>query len=253
MHRQRVMPCLLLKNGGLVKTVRFKDPRYVGDPINAVRIFNEREVDELVVLDIMATREGRGPDTNRIRDLASECFMPFAYGGGIRSLNQIEEILRIGAEKVCLNSAVTTTPNLVTEAAKQFGSQSIVVSLDFRRTLWRGYDVLTHGGTRSARISPVACATRAEQLGAGEILLNSVDRDGTMQGYDLDLVRSVVDAVSIPVVACGGAGSLQDVASVIRQAGASAACAASLFVFHGKHRAVLINFPRQQELEAILT
>lgn len=253
MYRQRILPCLLLKDGGLAKTIRFKNARYVGDPINAVRIFNEREVDELVVLDITATRAGREPNLEQIQDLASECFMPFAYGGGISSLRQMEQVLRIGAEKVCINSAVATNPGLVTEAAKQFGSQSVVVSMDVRRSRWRGYQVRTHSGTQSTKLSPVEYAQQAEQLGAGEIFLNSIDHDGTMQGYDLALTKSVVDAVQIPVTSCGGAGCLNDLSAVIQQAGASAACAGSLFIYHGKHQAVLINFPRQQELESLLT
>lgn len=253
MYRQRVLPCLLLRDGGLVKTVRFKSPRYVGDPINAVRIFNEREVDELVVLDISASRRTQTPSFAQISDLASECFMPFAYGGGVRTLQHVEQILRIGAEKVCLNGVAAANPGFVTEAAERFGSQSIVVSMDVRYSRWRGERVYLNGGTRRTDFAPEAYARRAESLGAGEILLNSIDRDGTMQGYDLALTRRVADAVRIPVIACGGAGSLTHVSDVIQQGGASAACAGSLFIFQGKHRAVLINFPCQQELEALLT
>jgi len=245
----RVIPCLLLKGRGLVKTVRFKDPTYVGDPINAIKIFNEKEVDELIFLDITATPEKRPPPYQVLSEIASECFMPLAYGGGVRSLGEIEKIFSLGVEKVCLNTAAAEDPTLVTEAAKAFGNQSIVVSVDVRKSLFGKYEIFTHGGRRKARQELLSYVRRMEELGAGELLLTAIDRDGTMQGYDRDLVRRVTEAVGIPVIACGGAGGLGDLTAVM-ECGAAAAAAGSLFVFHGRHRAVLISYPSREELNA---
>ncbi len=252
MHRARVMPCLLLRNAGLVKTVRFADPTYIGDPINAVRIFNEREVDELVVLDIEASSNQREPPFTMIEELAGECFMPLTYGGGVQTIEQMERIFRLGVEKICINTAAIENPQFVAEASSVFGSQSIVVSIDVKRNLWGAYQVLTNTRKSATRENPVEMASRMADLGAGEIFLNSVDRDGTMKGYDIGLIASVTSAVPVPVIACGGAGSLLDVAAAVRQGGASAAAAGSMFVFHGKHRAVLISFPEPLELAATL-
>lgn len=248
----RVIPCLLLHDGGLVKTRRFSSPSYVGDPINAVRIFNEKEVDELIFLDISATKEGRTPDFKLTSAIASECFMPFCVGGGIRDLGQIEALLRLGVEKVALNTIAAESPEFVEAAARTFGSQSIVVSIDAKRSMLGSYGVRTCAGTRSVGRHAVEYARRAEEWGAGEIMLTSIDRDGMMKGYDLELIRAVASAVTVPVIACGGAGSVADLAAVVRDAGASAAAAGSLFVYHGKHRAVLINFPARAELDAVV-
>ncbi|MGE0756150.1 MAG: AglZ/HisF2 family acetamidino modification protein [Pirellulaceae bacterium] len=248
MYRTRVIPCLLLKDGGLVKTVRFTKPRYVGDPINAIRIFNEKEVDELVVLDIMATRQRREPPYEQIAEIASECFMPVCYGGGITQLCQIERILKLGIEKISLNSALVERPELVAEAARAFGSQSIVASLDVKSTWLGGERVYVRGGRSRTSFDPITWARRVESLGAGEILLNSIDRDGTMSGFDLALTRRVADAVAIPVIGCGGAGGIDDLVAAVRDGRASAAAAGSLFVFHGKHRAVLISYPPEHVL-----
>lgn len=252
MYRARVMPCLLLKGAGLVKTYRFSKPVYVGDPINAVRIFNEKEVDELVVLDISATIEGREPAFEMLEEIAGECFMPLAWGGGIKRMDQIERVFKLGAEKVCINTAAVENPGLIRQAASAFGSQSIVVSLDVKRTMLGKYRVYTRGGRQKTHLDAVGFAQQMEESGAGEIFLTAIDRDGTMQGYDLELTRLVAEAVSIPVIACGGAGTLLDFSAVVRQARASAAAAGSLFVFHGRHRAVLISFPPQVELEKTL-
>lgn len=250
--RTRVIPCLLLKNTGLVKTTKFKDPRYLGDPRNVVKIFNDKEADELVLLDITATCEGRGPRFELIGEIASECFMPLAYGGGITSLDEVKRLIGIGIEKVVLNSAAVANPGLVEATARVIGSQSVVVSMDVKQKfLTRRYEVHTHSGTRGSGLDPVAFARRMEEAGAGEIFLNSVDRDGTMSGYDLDLVRSVVQAVRIPVVACGGAAAVEDLARVIH-VGASAASAGSMFVYQGKLKAVLISFPAAPELNRAL-
>lgn len=249
MLKTRVIPCLLLKNEGLVKTVQFKHPKYVGDPINAVKIFNEKEVDELVFLDTTATIENRKPPLKLISEIATECFMPFCYGGGIRSIEDIAELFKLGVEKVSLNSYAVENPSLISRAADMFGNQSIVVSIDVKKTLFGKYRVFTQGGRKASKHDPVEFAVRMQEAGAGELFLNSIDRDGTMQGYDLDLIKRVSEAVSIPVIACGGAGSLDDFAAAVKQGGASAVSAGSLFVFQGRHRAVLITYPSTKELE----
>lgn len=252
MIRTRVIPCLLLKGQGLVKTVKFKDPKYVGDPINAVRIFNEKECHELIFLDITATVEQRKPRFDVIADIAGECFMPFGYGGGIRDTDDIKKILQLGVEKVVINSYATENPGFIRSAAELFGSQSIVVSIDARRNFFGKYEVVTHGGRKGTNLDPVAFAAEMERQGAGEIIINSVDRDGMMQGYDLALIARVSAAVSIPVVALGGAGTVADFGLAVDQGGASAVAAGSMFVFYGKHRAVLISFPSDNELLTVL-
>jgi imidazole glycerol-phosphate synthase subunit HisF len=239
----RIIPVLLLANGGLVKTVKFRDPRYVGDPINAVRIFNEKQVDELTVLDIRASTDGRPPDEPAIAEIASEAFMPVAYGGGIRDLATATRLIRLGVEKVVINTASSERPAEVRAIADLLGSSTLVVSIDAAIRDDGTYEVLTHAGTRSTGVDVRAQAESMAALGAGELLLNSVDNDGTMEGYDLRLVRAVSGVVDIPVVACGGAGVPSDLVSVIRDGGATAAAAGSLFVFHGRHRAVLITYP----------
>lgn len=251
MLRARAIPCLLLRNGGLVKTVRFADAKYVGDPINAVRIFNDKEVDELVFLDISATPSDRGPAFDLIEDIASEAFMPFAYGGGITTIEQVKRLLGLGVEKVVINSAIASRPGLIEEAARLAGSSSVVGSLDVRLGLLGRYGVYVNGGRTEIGRDPVEHARTLESQGAGEILLSAIHRDGTMEGYDLELVRRVAGAVSIPVVAVGGAGRLEDLRKAV-DAGASGSAAGSLFVFKGKHRAVLITYPGYSELEALL-
>jgi imidazole glycerol-phosphate synthase subunit HisF len=247
----RLIPCLLLRGAGCVKTVRFRKPVYLGDPINVVRIFNEREVDELILLDIDACREGRGPRFARLADLASECFMPVCYGGGVRSLGDVERLFAIGIEKVSINTHAVLNPALVEEAVRRFGSQSIVASVDVRKGFFGGRRVVTCGGRRAHALDPVVHAREMERRGAGEVLLNSVDRDGVMRGYDLALVGEVSAAVRVPVVALGGAGSLADAGTVLR-AGAAAAAAGSLFCFAGPDREVLINYPDRGDIDAEL-
>jgi cyclase len=239
----RVIPVLLLADGGLVKTVRFREPRYVGDPINAVRIFNDKQVDELVVLDIGATVEGRPPDFDAIAEIVSEAFMPVAYGGGVRDVGTATRLVQLGVEKVVVNAAALECPDDVAAIADRLGRSTLVVSIDARRRAGGGHDVVARRATVATGLDAVAHARAAAGLGAGEIVVTSVDRDGTFEGYDLDLVRSVTAAVDVPVIACGGAGSLDDLASVVRDGGAAAAAAGSLFVFHGRHRAVLITYP----------
>jgi cyclase len=248
-----MIPCLLVHNGGLVKTVNFGNLKYVGDPINAVRIYNEKEVDELVVLDIDATVNGVEPDYQLISHLASECRMPLCYGGGVRTVAQIEKIISLGVEKVAVSSAVVENPKLISDAATRVGSQSVVVVIDVKKTsLLRRQEVVTHNGSRRTGLNPVEFARQMEELGAGEIVINSVDRDGEMKGYDLDLVEQVRQAVRLPLTVLGGAGSLDDLRELIRRYGIIGAAAGSLFVFKGRYRAVLINYPNRAEKEALL-
>lgn len=252
MLRPRIIPCLLVKNGGLVKTQRFVSPKYVGDPINVVRILNEKEVDEIIILDIDATAKARDPDYILIRDLAGECRMPLCYGGGVRHVDQFERIVSLGVEKVAISSAAVHEPGLVAQASRTVGSQSVVVVMDVKRSgVPGGYEVWTHNASRSTGISPVDMARSMEKLGAGEIVINAIDRDGTMQGYDLELVWSVREAISLPITVLGGAGSLQDIGGLIRAYGAIGAGAGSLFVFKGVHRAVLVTYPRHEEKDAL--
>jgi cyclase len=251
MYRARVIPCLLLSGERLVKTVRFRQPSYVGDPINAVKIFNDREVDELMLLDIGATRERRDPPYAHLQLMAGECFMPLTYGGGVRTVEQARRLFGLGIEKVLINSAFAETPALVAGIAAEYGSQAVIVGIDAGHDWLRRPRVLTRGGTSNTGRAPAEYAREAADRGAGEILLTSIDRDGTMQGFDRDLVHEVAAAVPIPVVACGGAGSVAHLAAAI-EAGASAAAAGSLFVFAGPRRAVLINYPSAAELRAAL-
>jgi cyclase len=239
----------LLKGQGLVKTVNFTDPKYIGDPMNAVKIFNDKEVHELVFLDITASTEKRSPRLDYISDIASECFMPLGYGGGIRTVKQAEDIFNRGVEKVIINSCAVENPSFIHELAEQFGSQSIVVSIDVKKDILGNYQTYTHSGTTKTRWDPITWAQEAERLGAGEIFLNSIDRDGMMKGYDIPLIKSVTASVSIPVVACGGAGKVEDFSIAVHEGGASAVAAGSIFVYYGKHRAVLINFPNDEELK----
>ncbi len=252
MLKVRVIPCLLYQGSGLVKTRKFDEERYVGDPVNAIRIFNEKSVDELIFLDISAVANKRPPDLEVIRDIASECFMPLCYGGGISDMKQIEAIFKVGVEKVAINTNAIENPSLVAEAGRHFGSQSIVVSLDVKRNMFGKYSVHTHNGKRNQKMDPVETAKRMEGLGAGELFINSIDRDGMQNGYDIDLLHKVSNAVSIPVIGCGGAGKIEHLAEAVEKGGVSAVAAGSLFVFHGKFRAVLISYPEMDELERLL-
>lgn len=252
MIRPRVIPALLLKGQGLVKTVKFKEPKYLGDPINIVRIFNDKEVDELVLLDITATPESRGPQFDLLRNIASEAFIPLAYGGGICSMDDVRKLLSIGIEKLIMNTSAVETPSLVREVADHAGSQAAVVSMDVKKNFLGKYEVFTHCGQKKTGLDPVKHAVEMERMGVGEIIINSIDRDGTMQGYDVELVRRVADAVRVPVVACGGAGNLSHVSEVIKQGHASAAAAGSIFVFQGPLRGVLISYPTPKELKEFI-
>lgn len=248
MLRSRFIPTLLLKGRGLYKTVKFKNETYIGDPINAVRIFNDKAVDELILLDIDAHRRGTGPNFELIADIASEAFVPLCYGGGVTRLDQFEKLFKLGIEKVAVNSAAVGTMDLVSQAARVFGSQSVVVGIDVRRSLFGRAERYVRSASQSTKESPAAAAARAEEAGAGELLVYSVDRDGTGQGYDIPIVREVSGAVRIPVIACGGAGSLRDMVAAIRDGHAASAAAGSVFVFQGKHRAVLITYPDERAI-----
>lgn len=249
MLRTRVIPALLLRDESLVKTVRFGKFTYVGDPCNTVRIFNELEVDELVFLDIAATREGRPPNLALLSDIANECFMPLGYGGGIRSFEDAQAILKLGFEKIVVNSSAVENPRLVTELAHHFGRQAVIVSIDVKRDLLGHHRVRTRSGTHNTGRDPVVWAREAERLGAGEILLTSIDREGTWEGFDIDLVKSVTHAVRVPVIAQGGAGSLAHIGAAVRQAAASAVALGSMVVFQKKGMGVLVNFPDPAQLE----
>ena len=250
MLKTRVIPCLLLQNGRLVKTVNFDDEKYVGDPINAVKIFNDKEVDELILLDISATVEKKKPNFALISQIANECFMPLAYGGGIKSIDEIKKILNSGTEKVVINSYAIENPLFIKKAAEIFGNQSIVISIDVKKNKLGNYAIFTNNGKKETGLNPKDFVVQMEKMGAGEIFLNSIDKDGTMQGFDLDLISEVSKTIDIPLIACGGAGKVEDFSKAIR-AGASAISAGSMFVFYGRQRAVLINFPSQKELDLI--
>jgi cyclase len=252
MLRTRIIPVLLLRNESLVKTRQFGHFEYIGDPCNTVRIFNELEVDELVVLDIMATREKRQPNFELLADISSECFMPMGYGGGISSFEHARQIFNIGFEKVIINSAAYETPALITEIADVFGTQAVIASIDVKHTLFGGERVYSHGAKRRLAHEPVQWACEMEKRGAGEILLTSVNREGMWSGFDLDLVKRVCDAVSVPVVAQGGASGLNDIRAVVKKAGASAVALGSMVVFQKKDMGVLVNFPTTNQLQECL-
>lgn len=246
----RLIPVLLLSGSRLVKTTQFSDAQYIGDPRNAVRIFNDKQVDELILLDIDATPHGRPPDFPLVEEIVSEAFMPVAYGGGITTVEQARRVVSIGIEKIVVSTAGVEDPMLVPALAEELGSQSVVACLDVA-TRRKRYEIVTRSGTHRTGVDPIDLARRFADAGAGEIVVMSVDRDGTMAGYDLGLVSGVVGAVSVPVVACGGAGSLDD-ASRAFAAGCAGAAAGSLFVFRGRHRAVMINYPTQEQVKAVI-
>jgi cyclase len=248
MLRPRIIPCLLIQDSGLVKTVRFKDPKYVGDPINAVKIFNEKEADELIVLDIDASVKGVEPNYKQIANLAAECRMPLCYGGGIRTAEQAKRIISLGVEKVAISSAALADPMLITRIAEEIGRQSVVVVLDHKhRLLSKSQDVWTHNGTRNTKRSVLEVAMEMQELGAGEIVINSIDNDGRMKGYDVALAAKLRETVSIPITVLGGGGSLEHMRDVVAECGVVGVSAGSFFVFKGPYRAVLISYPGDQQ------
>jgi cyclase len=244
MLRPRIIPCLLVQNGGLVKTKGFKNPKYVGDPINAVKIFNEKEVDELIVLDIDASVNNIEPNYRLISNLANECRMPFCYGGGIKTAAQASKIISLGVEKIAVSSSAIENPNLITQISKEIGKQSVVVVLDVKKRMFnRGYDVYTHNGKNNTKISVEDAFQKFEELGTGEIVINSIDNDGKMSGYDLSLASKIKEFSKVPLTILGGAGSLKDIEDLLNCCGLIGSAAGSLFVFKGVYRAVLINYP----------
>ncbi len=252
MLRPRIIPCLLVRNKGLVKTVNFKDGKYVGDPINAVRIFNEKKVDELIVLDIDATQKRTEPDYSLIGKLAAECRMPFCYGGGIRDSNQARRIISLGVEKVALSAAAVEAPDLVTAISNELGSQSVVAVLDIKKKRFGAkYEVWTHNGTRNTHLDAVELAGTLQSAGVGEIVINSIASDGEMSGYELGILKEVRKEISIPMTALGGAGSLDDIRQLFKTLGVIGAAAGSLFVFKGAYKAVLINYPNWEERQRL--
>ncbi|WP_080780299.1 AglZ/HisF2 family acetamidino modification protein [Chryseobacterium phocaeense] len=251
MLRPRVIPSLLIQDNGLVKTVNFKNPKYVGDPINAVRIFNEKEVDELAIFDIDATAKGLEPNYSLIERIANQSRMPLCYGGGVKTVEQAQRIFSLGIEKIALSSAVLQNPQLITQIADRVGSQSVIVVLDVKKKLFGGYEVYTHNGKKSTGINPVKFVEEAQHLGAGEIIINSIDQDGVMKGYDMGLIEKIREKISLPLTVLGGAGSLKDIKQVIDKHGIIGVAAGSLFVFKGVYKAVLINYPSFDEKEGL--
>ena len=252
MLRPRIIPCLLVSNKGLVKTVKFKNPKYVGDPINAVRIFNEKETDELMILDIDATKLNKEPDYRSIEFWASECRMPLCYGGGIKTVEQAQRIFSLGVEKVALSSEAIYNTKIISKIAERVGSQSVVVVLDAKKKTFGGYELFTHNASKSTGLNAIDFAKRCVQEGAGEIVINSIDREGTMKGYDLDLIRKVRNVIDTPMTVLGGAANLDDLGTLISEFGIIGASAGSLFVFKGKYKAVLINYPGKADKDSLI-
>jgi imidazole glycerol-phosphate synthase subunit HisF len=251
MLRPRIIPCLLLQDNGLVKTIKFKDPKYVGDPINAVRIFNEKEVDELAIFDIDATTLNIEPNYSLIERIANQSRMPLCYGGGIKTVEQAQRIFGLGVEKIALSSSVVDNPELITDIGCRVGSQSVIVVVDVKKKLFGGYEVFTHNGKKSTGIDPFMFIEKVQKLGAGEIIINSIDKDGSMKGYDLVLIEKVRKSTTLPVTILGGAGSLDDMAMAIEENGIIGASAGSLFVFKGPYKAVLINYPNPHQKDIL--
>lgn len=252
MLRPRIIASLLIQYNGLVKTTKFKEPRYLGDPMNAVRIFNEKEVDELAVFDISATVNGKGPNFKMIENFAEQCTMPLCYGGGITKIEEAQQIFSLGVEKIAISSAAFTNPKLITELSNKVGSQSVVVVLDLKKKLFGGYEVFTHNGTKVIGKSPFELIQNFQALGAGEIVINNIDEDGMMNGYDFSLIEKVREYTTLPITVLGGAGSMEDIGRLIERFGIIGAAAGSKFVYKGKLKGVLINYPNNEEKRAAI-
>lgn len=252
MLKTRVIPALLLKDDALVKTVRFNNPKYIGDPINTVRIFNELEVDELIFLDIAATTEGRSPNFQVLTEIANECFMPLAYGGGLKDMECIKQIFSIGFEKVVLNSAANYDSAIIPQIAEHYGNQAVVASIDVKKNFWGRYEVWTNSGKTNTKKNPVEWAQELESKGAGELIITSIDREGTWSGFDTNLIKSVSAVVNVPVIAHGGAGNIQHIKEVVKDGNASAVALGSMVVYQQKDMGVLINFPDKMSLDSVL-
>lgn len=251
MIQKRIIPCLLLKNEGLVKSEKFTNHRYIGDPINAVKIFNTKEVDELIIIDIQASKKKSEIDWETIKNIASECFMPLSYGGGISNLDQIKRLLKIGVEKVIMNNIALKNPLFISEAVKHFGQSTIVCAVDIKKNFWGSYEVFDHVNNKRLSIKPLDYILKLEKLGIGEVFINNVDRDGTFKGVDLDIILDVLKKISIPLVCSGGISSLKEISSISKH-NISGIAVGSLFVYNGPHRAVLISYPTQKELNNTL-
>ncbi|WP_417291664.1 AglZ/HisF2 family acetamidino modification protein [Corallibacter sp.] len=252
MLQTRVIPCLLLKDDSLVKTINFKKPGYIGDPVNTARIFNELEVDELAVLDITATNNKRKPNFKILTELANECFMPLAYGGGIRSFEDAKKMFHIGIEKVIINTITFDKPEFITQLAAHFGNQAIVASIDVKKNMFGKYQVFSNSGKIKQKVDIIDWAKKLEQLGAGEILLTAIHQEGTWNGFDIELIKSITDAVDIPVIANGGAANLKDIEQVVKKGNASAVSLGSMVVYQNKGMGVLVNFPDSKRLKKVL-
>lgn len=248
MVQKRLIPCLLLHKGGLYKTQRFKKPRYIGDPVNAIKIFNEKEVDELMFIDIDATSSNYDPNYDLIENIASECFMPLCYGGGVKSIEQMKKIYSLGVEKISLSSTAVYSPELLTEAVSIFGSQSVIVTIDVKKDFWGRKKIYTHNGRKNTKLDVIDFLVKMENLGVGEIIINSIDFDGVMGGFDLELIKEAKDSIGVPLIALGGAGSLKHIKEVFTYSKADAVAAGSLFIYQGPLRGVLINYPSQEEI-----
>jgi len=251
MLQNRIMPCLLVQNDKLVKTIRFKNPLYIGDPVNAIKIYNEKEVDELIVVDISENRAQRGPNFRLIREIADECFMPVCYGGGISTIDQIQQILKIGIEKVVINSAIFKNRLLIQQAARLFGNQCIVVSIDVKKNIWGNHKVTFGSGSKTIDTGLPDFVKEMEELGAGELLINDISREGTWEGFDLELLKKATSNADIPVIAMGGAGNMEHITAAISQGKASAVAIGSMAVYQNKGMGVLINFPKKEILETV--
>lgn len=252
MLQKRIIPCLLLHKGGLYKTEKFKKPTYIGDPINAIKIFNEKEVDELMFLDIDATVFQKEPNYKMIEDIASECFMPLCYGGGIKNVEQMKKIYALGVEKISLSSQAVLNPHLIGEAARIFGSQSVLVTIDVKKDFWGKKKVFTHNGKINTKLNPLDFVATVESLGAGEIVINSVDNDGMMSGYDIELLKVLKAVVNVPLIALGGAGKIEHIKEVYDQANVDAVACGSLFVYQGALKGVLISYPPHEQIQKLL-
>ena len=252
MLQTRVIPCLLLKGDTLVKTVNFKKPAYIGDPVNTARIFNELEVDELTLLDIDATNSNKKPNFKILSELANECFMPLAYGGGVNDFEDAKKIFKIGIEKVIINTVVFKKPEFVTQLAEHFGNQAVVVSIDVKKNMFGKYHVYSNSGTKKQKVDPVEWAIEVEKLGAGEILLTGIHKEGKWEGFDLELIKKIANAVNIPVIANGGASNIKDIELAVKQAEASAVSLGSMVVYQNKGMGVLVSFPNQDILKKAL-
>jgi len=252
MLQTRIIPCLLLKDDSLVKTVNFKKPAYIGDPANTARIFNELEVDELTLLDISATNNKKKPNFKILAELAKECFMPLAYGGGINDFEDAKKIFQIGIEKVIINSIAFSKPAFITELAEHFGNQAIVASIDVKKNMFGKYQVFSNSGTKKQKVDPVAWAQELEQLGAGEILLTAIHQEGTWNGFDINIIEKISNAINIPVIANGGASSIEDIGKAVKKGNASAVSLGSMVVYQNKGMGVLVNFPDTEKLNKVL-